>query len=218
MHDKKRIFFADFWNVKLIRYKFLCTRCIFRQRKSLQYHFGWKSWKSEKKTLKTVQEPKKTNTVPWNWAKPVEGWSYAWGRWSFVFRQLIKYTFFHWIIPCTSSWHWFWLRIFPFTWLDSPILTADCSVHLIWMHQFDYRYINLKLSSRWVWLVSGGFSLLRDIGSYLRIRRRSVLPYTPFCNWFLDYDCVLHIVNFAILYIIHIRIFKQIPKNLATGL
>jgi hypothetical protein len=22
-----------------------------------------------------------------------------------------------------------WLRIFPFTWLDSPILTADCSIH-----------------------------------------------------------------------------------------
>jgi hypothetical protein len=27
------------------------------------------------------------------------------------------------------------------------------------------------------------------------------LPYTRFCNCLLDYDCVLHIVNFAILYI-----------------
>jgi hypothetical protein len=37
--------------------------------------------------------------------------------------------------------------------------------------------------------------------SYLRICRRSLLPYTRFCNCLLDYDCVLHIVNFAILYL-----------------
>jgi hypothetical protein len=32
------------------------------------------------------------------------------------------------------------------------------------------------------------------------ICRRSVLPYTRFCNCFWDYDYVLHIVNFAISY------------------
>ena len=34
----------------------------------------------------------------------------------------------------------------------------------------------------------------------LCICRRSVLPYTRICNCLLDYDYVLHIVNFAILY------------------
>jgi hypothetical protein len=51
---------------------------------------------------------------------------------------------FHYIIPCTWSRHWFWLRIFPFTWLDSPILTADCSIHLIWNHRIFTTDI-------WIW-------------------------------------------------------------------
>jgi hypothetical protein len=45
---------------------------------------------------------------------------------------------FHWIISPTWSGHWFWLQIFPCTWLDSPILTADYSVYLILTH--------------WIWL------------------------------------------------------------------
>jgi hypothetical protein len=51
------------------------------------------------------------------------------------------------------------------------------------------------------WYNSRGWSLLRDTWSYLGICQRSVLPYTWFCYCLLDYDCVLHIVNFAILYI-----------------
>jgi ribosomal protein L37AE/L43A len=51
-----------------------------------------------------------------------------------------------------------------------------------------------------VWPVSRGCLPLRGTWSYLGICRRSVLPYTRFCNCLLDYDCVLHIVNFAILY------------------
>jgi hypothetical protein len=43
-------------------------------------------------------------------------------------------------------------------------------------------------------------TLILGTWSYLRIYRRSVLPYTRFCNFLLDYGYVLHIVNFAILY------------------
>jgi hypothetical protein len=37
-----------------------------------------------------------------------------------------------WIIPCIWSGHWFWQRIFPFTWLGTLILFAECSVCLLW--------------------------------------------------------------------------------------
>jgi hypothetical protein len=52
-----------------------------------------------------------------------------------------------------------------------------------------------------VWPVSRGCLLLLGTWSYLRICRRSVLPYTRFCNCLLDYGYVLHIVNFTILYV-----------------
>jgi hypothetical protein len=65
--------FSDRKNVKLIQYQFWCTRCAFRLLKSLQWYSGRKSWKSEKKNVKTVSKPKETNTVPSNWAKSVEG-------------------------------------------------------------------------------------------------------------------------------------------------
>jgi hypothetical protein len=54
--------------------------------------------------------------------------------------------------------------------------------------------------ARWVWLFSRGCLLLCGTWSYLCNRWRSVLPYTRFCNCLLDYDYVLYIVNFAILY------------------
>jgi hypothetical protein len=57
------------------------------------------------------------------------------------------------------------------------------------------------MGARRVWPISRRCLLLRGIWSYLRICRRSVLPYTRFCNCLLDYDCVLHIVNFSILYL-----------------
>jgi hypothetical protein len=62
-------------------------------------------------------------------------------------------------------------------------------------------YLISTKGSRRVWPVSREQFLLRDIWSCLRICWRSVLPYTRFCNCLLDYDCVLHIVNFAILYL-----------------
>jgi hypothetical protein len=82
--------------------------------------------------------------------------------------------------------HWFWLRIVPFTWFGHT--------------DFDYRY--LKWGSRRVWPVSRGCLLLLSTWSYLCICRRSVLPYTRFCNCLLDYGYVLHIVNSATLYLL----------------
>jgi hypothetical protein len=113
--------------------------------------------------------------------------------------------YFHSFIPCTWSGHRFWLRMFPFTYLDSPILTVEFSVHLGYT-EFYYQYFNLKWGSRRVWPVRRGCSLLCGTRSHLRIRRRSVLPYTRFCNCLLDYNCVIHIVNFAILYIIGMKL------------
>jgi hypothetical protein len=37
------------------------------------------------------------------------------------------------------------------------------------------------------------------------------LPYTRFCNCLLDYDCVLHIVNFSILYFSSEGLFHATP-------
>jgi hypothetical protein len=72
-------------------------------------------------------------------------------------------------------------------------------------YQIDkYRSENWELISSkgaWrVWPVSRGCLLLLGTWSYFCICRRSVLPYTRFCNCLLDYDYVIHIVNFAILY------------------
>jgi hypothetical protein len=94
-----------------------------------------------------------------------------------------------------------------------PYFHMDYSIYLIWTHRFwlrivpftkfghtdfDYRY--LKWRSRRLWPVNRGCLLLLGNWSYLRICRRSVLPCTRFCNFCLDYGCVLHIVNFTILY------------------
>jgi hypothetical protein len=67
------------------------------------------------------------------------------------------------------------------------------------------RFCNLisTKGARRVWPVSRGCLLLLGTRSYLRICRRSVLPNTRFCNCLLDYDFVLHIVNFCILYFSH---------------
>jgi hypothetical protein len=67
-----------------------------------------------------------------------------------------------------------------------------------------------------MWLINKGCLFLRGTWSYLRICRRSVLPYTRNCNCLLDYDCVLHIVNFASVYIKlnDIRFFKIIVNHL----
>jgi hypothetical protein len=44
--------------------------------------------------------------------------------------------------------------------------------------------------------------------SYIRTFWKSVMPYTRFCVCPLDYDYVLHIVNFAILYLYISFLFK----------
>ena len=50
----------------------------------------------EKKTREKCKEPKKKNhTVPWNWAKSVEGKSYAWGRYPSFLDEFMKFTFIH---------------------------------------------------------------------------------------------------------------------------
>jgi hypothetical protein len=41
--------------------------------------------------------------------------------------------------------HWYWLRSFPFTRLDTLILTADFSVYLIWIY--------------WFWLLINAFEI-----------------------------------------------------------
>jgi hypothetical protein len=74
--------------------------------------------------------------------------------------------------------------------------------HLLRHTKGNPVYLISTKGIRQVWPVSRGCLLLRSIWSYLRICRRSMLPYTRFCNCLLDYDYVLHIVNLAILYYI----------------
>jgi hypothetical protein len=61
-------------------------------------------------------------------------------------------------------------------------------------------YLISNKGARWLWPVSIGCLLFRGTRSYLRICRGPVLPYTRFCICLLDYDYVLHIDNFVILY------------------
>jgi hypothetical protein len=74
------------------------------------------------------------------------------------------------------------------------------------MSTLTSRYIVKKChnittkGARLVWPVSRGRLLLHGTSSYLHICRRSVLPYIRFCICPLDYDYVLYIINFAILY------------------
>jgi hypothetical protein len=63
--------------------------------------------------------------------------------------------------------------------------------HICWMTWF-IKFVRLSFPY-WFWL--------RGTWSYLCICRRSVLPYTRFCTCPLDYNCVLHILNFTILYL-----------------
>jgi hypothetical protein len=75
-------------------------------------------------------------------------------------------------------------------------------------------YLISTKGARLVWPVSRGCLPLRGTWSYLRICRRSVLPYIRFCNCLLDYDYDLHIVNFAILYS---KIFHSYGAITTTG-
>jgi hypothetical protein len=72
-----------------------------------------------------------------------------------------------------------------------------------------YRFLKCILTSMHIWCL-----LLLGTWSYLRICRRSVLPYTRFCNCLLDYGYVLHIVNFAILYVTFNEKSRQFKKKI----
>jgi hypothetical protein len=48
-------------HVKLIRYQFWCNRCAFQLLKSLQWCWGRRSWKSEKKNMWKLKEPSDEN-------------------------------------------------------------------------------------------------------------------------------------------------------------
>jgi hypothetical protein len=80
------------------------------------------------------------------------------------------------------------------------ILIADCFVYMVWIYWFWLLIFAFEM-----WLTAGDQST-RDAyfsyapWSYLCICRESVLPYTQFCICFLDYDCVWHIINFAVKY------------------
>jgi hypothetical protein len=99
------------------------------------------------------------------------------------------------------------------------VCKQDCRKTYFGKHYLILQFVTTKLSfdwheaqyicliglistkdSRWVWPVSRWCLLLRFTRSYLCICRGSVLLYTRFCNCLLGYNCVLHIVNFAILY------------------
>jgi hypothetical protein len=81
-------------------------------------------------------------------------------------------------------WHIYWMTCFiQFVRLISILaLTTGNPVYLI----------STKAARR-VWPVSRGCLLLRGTWSYLRICRRSVLPYTRFCN------CLLITITFYTL-------------------
>jgi hypothetical protein len=81
------------------------------------------------------------------------------------------------------------------------ILTLQSSTFLFYVVTYHFRllYLISTKGARRVWPVSRWCLLLLGTWSYLRICRRSVLPYTRFCNCLWDYNYVSHI-NFAIFY------------------
>jgi hypothetical protein len=90
-----------------------------------------------------------------------------------------------------TNYHW------PICWLICFILYLTVVSILALMTGNPVYLISTKGALR-MWPVSRGCVLLRGSWSYLCICRGSVLAYTRFCNCLLDYDYVLHIVNFAI--------------------
>jgi hypothetical protein len=64
-------------------------------------------------------------------------------------------------------------------------------------------YLISPKGERRMWPFSKWCLFLFGTWSYLCICRRSESPYTRFYNCLLDYDCVVHIANFSILYSKH---------------
>jgi hypothetical protein len=98
-----------------------------------------------------------------------------------------------------TNYHW------PICWMISFIQFVRLSSPTAFTTGNPVYLISTK-GTRRVWPVSGGCLLLLGTWSYLCICRRSMLPYTRFCNCLLDYGYVLHIVNFAILCYTNIRL------------
>jgi hypothetical protein len=86
-------------------------------------------------------------------------------------------------VDCSIAWtgHWFWLEISPLTWLGVLILTADCSVYLIWTTDFDYWFLRLIWGARRVRPVGRGCLLLHGTWSHLWYIRRSLYAHSLIC-------------------------------------
>jgi hypothetical protein len=78
-------------------------------------------------------------------------------------------------------------ELFHSTCLNSPILIVDCSVHLIWTHWFWSPILEFEVGLTAD--VTGRQRMFTPPRHY-RICRRSVLPYTRFCNCVLNYAYV----------------------------
>jgi hypothetical protein len=77
--------------------------------------------------------------------------------------------------------HWFWLQIFPFTWLGILILTAACSVYLTWTHWFWLLNTLIEMGHTAVRPVNKGCLLLLGTWSHPRYIRGSVLAHLFIC-------------------------------------
>jgi hypothetical protein len=86
------------------------------------------------------------------------------------------------------------------TWCILLLIPYDMTIVQCYLIDICLTVLISTKGTRWVWPVSRGCLLLRDTWSYLCICRGSVFLYTWVYNCFLGYDCVLHIVNFVILY------------------
>jgi hypothetical protein len=98
-----------------------------------------------------------------------------------------------------TNYHW------PICWMICVIQFVRLSFHTALRTDNPVHLISTE-DERRVWPVNRGSLLLLGTWSYLRICQRSVLPYTRICNCLLDYDYVLHIFNFAILYIRNVKL------------
>jgi hypothetical protein len=79
------------------------------------------------------------------------------------------------------------IALFMFTWLGELILTADCSIYLIWTHWFWLLILHLIWGARQVRLVSRGCLLLHGTWSHLWYIQRSVYAHSLICISYKTY-------------------------------
>jgi hypothetical protein len=87
----------------------------------------------------------------------------------------------------TWTGQWFWLRNFPFAWQGELILTADCSVYLIWTHWFWLLISRLIWGAQRVRPVSRGCLLLHGTWSHFWYIQRSVYAHSLICISYKTY-------------------------------